>query len=227
MCDSSRSTPAPTPSVSLKIGAVLLAAGAGSRLGGRAKSLLELDGVPLIRRLIAALMDKGIHPIIVVLGHHGDAIEKVLHDLPVTRVRNPSPDDGQSTSLRMGLHAIDADENVNMDGVIVALADQPLIGTIEIAGLVEAFKARGERPMVVPRVAGEPGNPVVITAALRERWLAGDAHATGQRWRKANQSHIAWFDTDNQHYRIDIDTLEDIARFNERSGQVLRWPAAK
>ena len=37
------------------VGAVLLAAGSGSRLGHRPKSLLELGGVPLIRRQLFAL----------------------------------------------------------------------------------------------------------------------------------------------------------------------------
>src|SRR5262249_38729365 len=57
------------------IGAVLLAAGAGARLGGRPKALLELGGVPLIMRQLIALSGAGIDELVVVLGHHADAIE--------------------------------------------------------------------------------------------------------------------------------------------------------
>ena len=39
----------------MTVGAVLLAAGAGSRLGGRPKALLELGGVPLVLRQLIAL----------------------------------------------------------------------------------------------------------------------------------------------------------------------------
>ena len=199
---------------------MLLAAGAGSRLGGRPKSLLELDGTPLIRRIFIALSDAGIDPVVVVLGHHADAIEKAVQDLPVKRVRNPAPDDGPASSLRIGLQALTAD----VDAVIVALADQPLTTATDIADLIEAFKSRGDRHLVVPRVDGEPGNPIMVDAALRDEWLAGDVSATGQRWRNANPNRLHWFDTRNEHYCIDIDTPEDMARLTARTGRTLRWP---
>ena len=199
---------------------MLLAAGAGSRLGGRPKSLLELDGTPLIRRTSIALSEIGIEPVVVVLGHHADAIERAVQDLPVKRMRNPSPDEGPASSLRIGLQALMLD----VDAVIILLADQPLITAPDISDLVEAFKSRGDRQMVVPRVRGEPGNPVIVDAALREEWLIGDVSASGQRWRNANPTRVHWFDTSNDHYVIDIDTPEDIVRFAARTGLALRWP---
>ena len=204
------------------IGAVLLAAGAGTRLGGRPKSLLELGGVPLIRRQLIALSGAGVDEVAVVLGHHGEAIEAAVRDFPVTVTRNPSPDDGQASSLRVGLRALTG----KLDAVIVALADQPLVNAQDITALIGAFKRRGDAAMVVPCVAGEPGNPVMFEAALRDEWLAGGASETGRRWRERNPGRVRWFDTDNARYRIDIDTPEDLARFSERTGHELRWPAA-
>ena len=204
------------------VGAVLLAAGSGSRLGGRPKSLLELGGVPLIRRQLIALSGAGVDEVVVVLGHHADAIEASVRDFSVTLARNPSPDDGQASSVRIGLQALAG----KLDAVIVALADQPMINAQDITALIGAFKKRGDASMVVPRVAGEPGNPVIFEAELREQWLAGDVDAACRRWRDANPERVLWFDTDNQRYRVDIDTPEDIARFVERTGHGLRWPAA-
>jgi molybdenum cofactor cytidylyltransferase len=37
---------------------------------------------------------------------------------------------------------------------------------------------------------------------------------------------VRWFETDNRRYRVDIDSPEDLERFAERTGHVLRWPAA-
>jgi molybdenum cofactor cytidylyltransferase len=204
------------------VGAVLLAAGSGSRFGGRPKSLLELGGVPLIRRQLIALSGAGVDEVVVVLGHHADAIEAAVRDFPVTLARNPSPDDGQASSVRIGLQALAG----KLDAVIVALADQPMINAQDITALIGAFKKRGDASMLVPRVAGEPGNPVIFEAELREQWLAGDVDAACRRWRDANPERVLWFDTDNQRYRVDIDTPEDIARFVERTGHGLRWPAA-
>ncbi|SEB12697.1 NTP transferase domain-containing protein [Variovorax sp. YR216] len=204
------------------IGAVLLAAGAGSRLGGRPKSLLELGGVPLIRRQLIALSGAGVDEVVVVLGHHAEAIEAAVRDFPVTLVRNPSPDDGQASSVRTGLQAL----STRLDAVIVALADQPMINAQDITALIGAFKKRGDASMVVPRVAGEPGNPVIFEAALRDEWLAGEANAACRRWRDAHPERVRWFDTDNVRYRVDIDTPEDLAGFTARTGHELRWPVA-
>ena len=84
------------------VGAVLLAAGAGSRLGGRPKALLELGGVPLVMRQLVALSGAGVDEVVVVLGHHADAIEAAVNQFPITITRNPAPDDGQASSVRIG-----------------------------------------------------------------------------------------------------------------------------
>ena len=159
---------------------------------------------------------------VVVLGHHAEAIEAAVREFPVTLARNLSPDDGQASSVRIGLQALTG----KLDAVIVALADQPLVNAQDITALIGAFKKRGEASMVVPRVAGEPGNPVIFEAGLRDEWLAGDVNAACRRWREANPERVSWLDTDNSRYRVDIDTPEDLQRFTERTGHTLRWPAA-
>ena len=55
----------------LSVGAVLLAAGSGARLGHRPKCLLELGGVPLIQRQLIALSGAGVDEVVVVLGSSG------------------------------------------------------------------------------------------------------------------------------------------------------------
>src|SRR5512140_344918 len=150
----------------MTVGAVLLAAGAGSRLGGRPKALLELGGVPLIVRALIALSGAGVDEVVVVLGHHAQAVEAAVGQFPITLVRNPSPDDGQASSVRVGLQAL----SPRLDAVIVALADQPLVTSQDITALISAFKQRGDAAMVVPRVSTEgsgpqPGNPVIFDAA--------------------------------------------------------------
>ena len=208
----------------LCVGAVLLAAGAGSRLGNKPKSLLELDGVPLIHRQLAAL--SGVDEVVVVLGHHAAMIAAALAARPVPvnvkTVTNPKPDEGQPSSVRVGLQSLSA----NLDAVIVALADQPLLDAEDIGALIDAFKKRsGAAAMVVPRVSGAPGNPVMFDAALRDEWLRSDTNAMGRGWREANPQRVQWFDSDNSHFRVDIDTAEDIKAFAQRTGYELRWPS--
>ena len=210
----------------LCVGAVLLAAGAGSRLGHKPKSLLELDGVPLIHRQLAALSGAGVAEVVVVLGHHAAVIAAALAAFPVAvNVRtatNPKPDDGQPSSVRIGLQNLSA----KLDAVIVALADQPLLDAEDITSLIDAFKKRSAAAaMAVPRVSGAPGNPVIFDAALRDEWLSGATHSMGRGWREANPQRVQWFDSDNAHFCVDIDTAEDITEFARRSGHELRWPS--
>jgi len=206
----------------LAVGAVLLAAGSGSRLGGRPKSLLELGGVPLIRRQLIALSGAGVDEVVVVVGHYAEAIEAAVQDFPLTIARNPSPDDGQPSSVRIGLEAL----SPRLDAAIIALADQPLVNAQDITALIGAFKRRGSAAMVVPRVAGAPGNPVMLEASLRDDWLAGDINAACRRWRDEHPDRVHWLDTDNSRYVVDIDTPDDLQRFAVRTGHELRWPAA-
>jgi molybdenum cofactor cytidylyltransferase len=211
----------------MTVGAVLLAAGAGERLGGRPKALLELGGVPLVLRQLIALSGAGVDEVAVVLGHHADAIEPAVRQFPIALVRNPSPGDGQASSVRLGLQAL----SPRLDAVIVALADQPLIDAQDIVALISAFRKRGEAAMVVPRVlradgATEPGNPVMFDAALREEWLAGSADLACRKWRERHPERVHWLDTDNQRYSVDIDTPEDLDRFAASTGHRLSWPAA-
>jgi molybdenum cofactor cytidylyltransferase len=207
----------------LVVGAVLLAAGAGSRIGHRPKSLLELGGVPLIRRQLIALSGAGVDEVVVVLGHHAELIEPVVQTFPVTLVRNPQPDDGQVSSQRIGLAALTG----KLDAVIVALADQPLLNAQDYTALIGAFKKRpAGSEVVVPHVHGERGNPVMFTAEVREQILAGQANVGCRQWQAANAQAVHAFDTDNRRYKVDIDTPDDLAAFERDTGHVLRWPAA-
>lgn len=207
----------------LVVGAVLLAAGAGARMGGRPKPLLELGGVPLIRRQLIALSGAGIDEVVVVLGHHADLIEPVVQAFPVTVVRNPRPDDGQVSSQRLGLQALTG----KLDAMLVALADQPLLHAQDMTALISAYKKRPEGTSVVfPQVDGLPGNPVIFSAEVREQILAGAADLGCRQWRQAHPEAAHAFVTDNRRYRVDMDTEDDIHRFERETGHALRWPAA-
>ena len=141
---------------------------------------------------------------------------------PVTLVRNPQPQDGQVSSLRVGLAALSG----KLDAVLVALADQPLVNAQDITSLIGAYKQRAAgSEVLVPMVAGEPGNPVMFSAEVREQILAGAANVGCRQWRAAHPEAVAHFVTDNRRFRVDVDTEDDIARFERDTGHRLRWPA--
>ena len=62
--------------------AIILAAGVGSRLkkltGGSSKSLVEVGGRPLILHTLEALADHGVGPVMVIVGHEADEVQRVI-----------------------------------------------------------------------------------------------------------------------------------------------------
>ena len=206
----------------LTVGAVLLAAGSASRMGNRPKSLLELGGIPLIRRQLIALTEAGVDEVFVVLGHYADRIEEVVKEFPVTVVRNPNPDDGQISSLRVGLQSL----SVKLDAVIVALADQPFIHAQDIKDLIAAYQKRPEGTQVVqPTVEGQPGNPVMFSTNVRDQILAGDVNMGCRQWQSAHPDQVQAWVNNNSRYCTDVDTLEDISALASSTGHQLKWPA--
>jgi molybdenum cofactor cytidylyltransferase len=169
----------------LRTGALILAAGAGRRMGGRAKCLLEVQGKSLLERLVRSVRDLGLHTPVLVLGHHAIDIQAHLAQWPehlmLRQVVNPAPEDDPASSLHLGLHALDTD----VQAVMVLLADQPRINTADIGAMLGVFQRRPPGCQVVlPVVNGVPGHPVIFDAAVRADLLA--APGTGLRqWRAA------------------------------------------
>jgi len=212
-----------TPVSTLRVGGLILAAGAGSRMGNRPKCLLELDGMSLLARQLQALTQAGLGPIAVVLGHHAERIlqEKALVHWAAQPVRNPQPDDGHVSSLRTGLRALPPD----LDAVMVALADQPLINTQAVQALLQAFAQRpAGTQLLQPSVQGLPGNPVVFSGTVKAQILAGDDHMGARQWMQSHPEAVYRWETPHGHYRLDVDNEEDRQAVERLTGQSLRWP---
>ena len=201
--------------------AILMAAGAGSRLGHRPKCLLQLDGEPLILRQISALKAAGADELVVVLGFYADQISPWLTRSGVRIVQNPDAAQGQVSSQRIGLRQLGGRNNA----VLMALADQPMINACDLTDLIAGFSARpADCRLMFPRVQGQPGNPVIFTPDVRDAVLSADPSIGCRQWRQANRSSALPFDSGNRHYVIDIDTPEDIEAFSRTTGRSLSWP---
>jgi CTP:molybdopterin cytidylyltransferase MocA len=141
------------------VAGLVLAAGAGTRFGGR-KQLAELHGRPLLEHALEAMEPAPVADRIVVLGADADEIAAAvaLHGARVVACEDWA--EGQSASLRAGLDAID-DE---IDAVVVTLGDQPHIATRAIAAVIAA--RRDGAQAVRATYDGTPGHPVVLEREL-------------------------------------------------------------
>ena len=87
--------------------ALILAAGASTRMGSPKALLPAPDGRPFAARIVRSLISAGLHPIVVVTGAVHEAIVAAIDaDAPPERprfARNPDPSRGQLSSLWVGM----------------------------------------------------------------------------------------------------------------------------
>lgn len=90
------------------LGAVILAAGAGTRLGGVAKALLRgPDGRTFLAAIVETAREVGlVEPLVVVGPPHGDAVTVVAHGLGCRVVLNPAPERGMASSVALGFGSL-------------------------------------------------------------------------------------------------------------------------
>lgn len=207
----------------LRIGAVVLAAGEGARMGGVAKSLIRLQGVPLINRQLIALSGAGVAEVVVVTGHAREAVEAQVQSFPITLAYNPNYREGQQGSVRVGLAALSG----NFDAVFIVLADQPLIGTGDLTELMAAFKKRPSGNVVVPVVNGQRGNPILLDADARAQILASDTNLGCRHLIERQPELVHVHETANTRFVTDLDTLEDVQQLALRTGWKLELPASE
>ncbi len=156
-----------------RVAAVVLAAGAGSRFGG-GKLLAPIDGRPVLQHVLDRLVEGGVGEILVVVGDDAEALESAIAWGGATRVRNPDPSRGLSSSLAVGIAALDE----AVTAALIVLGDQPRLPVEAVRSLLAAKPAGGGPPIVVPVYPEDRGrNPVLLGRAA----FGLVAEATGDR----------------------------------------------
>jgi CTP:molybdopterin cytidylyltransferase MocA len=152
---------------------VVLAAGAGRRLGVPKALVRAADGTPWLHRASSLLTDAGCTPVLVVLGARADEARALL-PTPAGAVRAVVAADwagGMAQSLRAALDAATGTAAVAAIITLVDLPDLPLAVVHRI--LDEAIDASSLRQAVY---GGRPGHPVLIG---RDHWAALIAQLSG------------------------------------------------
>ena len=200
------------------VAGVLLAAGEGARFG-QPKALIELNGQTLAERGVGLLRAGGAHPILVVTG-------AAPVELDGTRsVFNPEWRTGMGSSLRAALRSLASTEastgastgasTEEVGAVVVALADQPLVGAQAVARLIAAY--RDGASVAVAAYHGQARNPVLLA---REHWDEVIATATGDQgartFLRTRPELVTLVECGDTGRPDDIDTPADLARIAGR-----------
>ena len=186
------------------VAAVILAAGAASRMG-RPKLLLPWQGEPLIRHSARTALQAGLEPVIVVTGAAAEEMKSALAGLNLQLAHNPDWKKGQSTSVRVGVESL----NAQIDAVIFLLGDQPFVTADLLHGLVQAYQ-KSQPLILAPFVREKRANPVLFDRRVFTDLLGlqGDAGAR-TIFAQYPPSPYPWPD---ERLLFDVDTPEDYQR---------------
>jgi molybdenum cofactor cytidylyltransferase len=188
-------------------GAIILAAGSGSRMG-RPKQLIRIDGQSLLRRAVRAARDGGCSPVVVVTGAHADVVEAELVDLPVVQAFNSAWAGGMGTSIRRGLGAL-LECEPEVGAAMILLCDQPRLEAEVVRNLLAAWLASG-KPMGACKYGDSIGPPCCFgSAQFAALGRIGDADGAKRLLLadRENVQTIAWPEGQD-----DLDTPEDWRR---------------
>ncbi len=187
--------------------AVLLAAGLSKRMGDINKLLIEIDGKPMVRRAAETLQASGL-ALYVVTGHERGRVEAALRDLEnIVFVHNPAYRDGQASSIRAGLAALNGEH----EAAFIALSDQPGLEAADIADLIGAFQDSDGSRILMPVFDGQRGNPIVVPRAIIETIGDGPMNFGCRKFMDANPERVWRYDVQNDHFTRDIDTPQALA----------------
>jgi molybdenum cofactor cytidylyltransferase len=188
-----------------QIAAIVLAAGKASRMGSN-KLVALLDGEPIVRRTVRAVLGSRARPTVVVTGHEAEAVRAALAGLDVQFVHNPDYADGMSTSLRAGIAAVG-----QVDAAMICLGDMPRLQAAHFDAVIDAFHAGDPSDIIVPTFERKRGNPVLwprrFFTELSE--LNGDVGARSLIERHA--AHVRPLAVDDPAILVDVDTPAALA----------------
>lgn len=194
--------------------AIVLAAGLSRRMGKANKLLQEIDGRPMIRRVVQQVLEAPFEQVIVVLGYEWEAVDQALGNLPVERVVNRQFEEGLGASVRAGIAAVRPGH-----AAVICLGDMPEVSATELSALIHAYNEEPSYMAYRPYFQGKPGNPVLWSppCLVLLGQLKGDE---GARHLLQEQAHeVLPVTVDNDGVLLDIDTPEQLAAFNVLGGR--------
>jgi molybdenum cofactor cytidylyltransferase len=185
------------------VSAVLLAAGASTRMG-RPKLLLPLGGEAIVRLTARAMCASGYDEVLVVSGSEQGPIAEALDGLPVRHAHNPDFATGMGSSFRTAVAHLPPESEAAM----FALADQPFVTADEYRAILDTWRL--QRPPIVSSRFGEVTAPPHLFVRFLYPELSVLVHgARPVLQRHASAMVVLHFPADRL---LDIDTPEDYER---------------
>ena len=192
----------------LKVGAIVLAAGASRRMG-QSKMLLPWSETTVVGKVVQTLLEVGIVEPVVVTGRSFDEIHTVLADYSVKWAHNPQFETSEMLqSLQIGVRQV----SEKLDAFLVVLGDQPQIESSIVKAILTEYQLSA-LPILIPSFQHRRGHPWLVKKSLWPDLLALDERATLRQFLNAHAGEICYLNVDSDSVLMDLDTPEDYARY--------------
>ena len=196
-----------------RIGAVVLAAGASSRMN-QIKQLLPWKSTTLLGHVIAQLKQSNAAHIYIVLGANQDEILSQLDTTVITVLINEDWSLGMGSSIaKVASHIEEA--SANFDGLLLTTSDQPLIELNTYNKLVNS--SINHSRIVASSYAKGFGIPAVFGKAYFEELTSLGQDLGAKSVIKNHLDHLVLIDDPQAEY--DLDTKEIYDRYHAMYGQ--------
>ena len=203
-----QSTDRPITAVINRTAAIILAAGGSSRFGSP-KQLARWDQQTFLERAVDVALASQAKPVIVVLGAEIDQSQALLKDKGVELVINEDWANGQSSSMKAGLAALQP----NVSSVVFQLVDLPGISPDTIDALIQRYRAT-LAPVVWPEFEGRRGNPVLFDCSLFPELMQVKGDTGGKPLLVTYQDQAERISVRDQGILFDIDWAEDLEKYS-------------
>jgi CTP:molybdopterin cytidylyltransferase MocA len=192
----------------MSVAAIIVAAGASSRLG-QPKQVVIFDGEPLLQRAVQYAISADAKPVFVVLGAHRQAIQAVIDFGSAIVLVNDNWEEGLASSIRAGVKAVDVGA-AEPAGVLLLTCDQPRVTAQHLRKMIEQFDSQAGAVLVASVYAGVRGTPAIFPRAMFVDLLAlrGDKGARGLLARAS----LTVVEIELKGGEVDIDRPEDLAQ---------------
>ena len=173
---------------------------------GQDKALLPWRGESFLASAIRVLQPVT-DLVIVVAGENEKNLAPIVNANAAFLVRNPSPEEGQFSSLQRGLDEV---LNRGRDAAIITLVDRPAVSPPTVEQLKDEFlRTPDEIWSVIPEYGGKHGHPIVIGREMIEVFLRASAGKNARELEHDNQSHIRYLEVTDPYVVLNVDTPED------------------
>jgi len=193
------------------ISAIILAAGASSRMGqAKAAMAFGRTGETVLSRIVSTILASGVASVAVVAGAHIDAVR---HAMPTDErrarvIEHPGWEQGQLSSLLAGLNAID---EPLLEAVLVTPVDVPLVTPFTVAAIISAWR-RTHAPIVRPADGERHGHPVIFDRAVFDDLRSADANIGAKAVFATYRDRVLNVEVKDAGAFEDIDTPADYQR---------------